>query len=505
MQAAIRNTAAALVLFALNAHADSLYIAPLGNDDSPTPNNPATPLATIRTGISTAASGDSIIIAPGTYTESNLVLDKNLTLTGNAEVDTIIQAADAPGNANARVFSVEPGIRIEVKFITIRNGFFEEIGSDHIGAGIHNAGDLTLVNSTVTDNTAGPGANGGGIFNSDTGNLAIIDSTISNNAAGDGVDNPDGVGGVPGSGGGIFNAGTVTILRSLVSGNNAGAGGAGMFGAPGGNGGGLANIGTATSHCSTFSGNCTGPAGVGEMGTSNGGNGGAVDSTGFPFTATFSTFTLNKAHFFGGGVHFNHPGDFFIIGNTIAFDNIIVGGADNGPDIAGTITSRGYNIVGDPSFFSFGGQTDMVGKDPLIGALSDNGGPTLTHALLPGSPAIDAADQDPTDPPPIDQRGFARSDGLLDIGAFEFGAEPPVARATPAITDITIDGKIISFTLEPTYVDEIYTLKIWDDFDFEQPATPVAGGIDISGTGDPMIFTDGFEPGDTSAWSISIE
>ena len=82
--------------------------------------------------------------------------------------------------------------------------------------------------------------------------------------------------------------------------------------------------------------------------------------------------------------------------------------------------STGNNIVGDATGCTFGTQsTDRVGSgaspvDPRLGPLADNGGPTMTHALLDGSPAIDAADQAAA--PPVDQRGAPRNP---DIGAYE--------------------------------------------------------------------------------------
>ncbi len=79
--------------------------------------------------------------------------------------------------------------------------------------------------------------------------------------------------------------------------------------------------------------------------------------------------------------------------------------------------------------------------DPKLAPLDDNGGPTLTMALLPGSPAIDAAD--PAAAPATDQRGIARPVGPApDIGAFEYGL-PAVLRISgpqPADLDILVSA-----------------------------------------------------------------
>ncbi len=104
--------------------------------------------------------------------------------------------------------------------------------------------------------------------------------------------------------------------------------------------------------------------------------------------------------------------------------------ADNqtGSDCRSPVESRGHNLVGDGCLCTTTG--DLVGTvsepiDPLLGELRDNGGPTLTHALLPGSPAIDAGNPAPpgtvgTACPATAQRGVARPQGpRCDIGAFE--------------------------------------------------------------------------------------
>src|SRR4029079_18609247 len=88
----------------------------------------------------------------------------------------------------------------------------------------------------------------------------------------------------------------------------------------------------------------------------------------------------------------------------------------------GTVTSLGYNLSSDNGGGFLTGPGDQINTDPFLGPLQDNGGPTLTHALLPGSPAIDAGDPNFTPPPHYDQRGpgFSRVfGGRIDIGSFE--------------------------------------------------------------------------------------
>jgi hypothetical protein len=103
-----------------------------------------------------------------------------------------------------------------------------------------------------------------------------------------------------------------------------------------------------------------------------------------------------------------------------------------GANIDGTAMSLGYNISSDDGGGNLTGPGDQINTDPMLGPLQNNGGATLTHALLAGSPAINAGDPNFTPPPFYDQRGspFVRVfNGRIDIGSFE--VQPP-HRATPA-------------------------------------------------------------------------
>jgi hypothetical protein len=139
--------------------------------------------------------------------------------------------------------------------------------------------------------------------------------------------------------------------------------------------------------------------------------------------------TDNSAHT-GGGV-------FLVNGVTSNVRNSIIAGNlvdlnGTGPDVSGLFSSGGHNLIGDGSGatgFANGANGDQVGTavnpiDARLGPLADNGGPTQTHALLPGSAAIDKGDN--TGVPATDQRGagFRRTVGsATDIGAFE--VQPP--------------------------------------------------------------------------------
>jgi hypothetical protein len=122
------------------------------------------------------------------------------------------------------------------------------------------------------------------------------------------------------------------------------------------------------------------------------------------------------------------------IGNTV-----LNAGTPENISGGGSVTSHGYNVCSDNGSGFLNGPGDQINSDPMLGPLQDNGGPTFTHALLPGSPAIDAGDPNFTPPPYYDQRGpdFWRvRNGRIDSGSFEVqaGSTPtatPTSTATP--------------------------------------------------------------------------
>ncbi|MEX1245345.1 MAG: choice-of-anchor Q domain-containing protein [Thermoanaerobaculia bacterium] len=262
------------------------------------------------------------------------------------------------------------------------------------GGGISNSsGDLTLVTSSITGNTSsGPG---GGIETS-TGVFVITDSSIANNTAS----------GATADGGAIFTSSTnVTISGSTFSGNSAGDDGGVFFN----------SSGTWTITNSTFSGNSAGD------------QGGAFSFEGGTWTVTNVTLSGNSASE-GGGL--------FLGSGTVTLRNTILANApsENCFQSFGTLSSSGNNLSNDTTCaFALTASGDLNNTDPMLGPLASNGGPTQTHALLGGSPAIDAAGGCP--PPATDQRGVVRPQGpACDIGSFELqgGVETPTL--TPTVT-----------------------------------------------------------------------
>jgi hypothetical protein len=339
-------------------------------------------LGSLRQALASAHDGDTIdatgVSGVITLTTGELLVDKTVTINGGG---ADVLAVD--GNASSRVFHIGSGERTTISGLTIRNGH-----DDNVGGGIENesGATLTIVNSTVTGNTAGsignPAVEGGGIYN--LGTLSIVNSTVSGNAAG----------GISGGGGGIFNDGPLTIVNSTFSGNTANTGG-GIHHA-------AAAI-TVTITNSTFSGNSASAYGGACF------NGGTMQIGN-------STFSGNSATT-GGGI---------LVFGPLQIGNSVLNTGDSGKNIdsfgAVTVISLGYNLSSDDGSGHLTGPGDQINTVPVLGPLQDNGGPTFTHALLPGSPAIDAGNPGFAPPPRYDQRGrgFARVvHGRIDIGSFE--------------------------------------------------------------------------------------
>jgi hypothetical protein len=316
--------------------------------------------------------------------------------------------------------------------VTILNSTVSGNGAHLAGGGIYNdasndgSATLTIMNSTIDRNSAAyngfpfGGGEGGGIYN-DVGIVTITNSVVSNNSAGVSVEFP------VGTGGGISNYGTLTITNSTITSNQVEL-----------VGGGIANAGTLTITNSTISGNSANGQHDGQPYGRGGGISGSV-------TLTNSTLSGNYANLVGGGVDgggaitnstvSDNNGGGISVAGTLEIGNTILKAGAGGPNISnngGTVTSRGYNISSDDGSGLLNGPGDQINTDPMLGPLQNNGGPTLTHALLPGSPAINTGDPNFTPPPAYDQRGspFVRVfNGRIDIGSFE--VQPP-RRLTPS-------------------------------------------------------------------------
>ncbi len=447
----------------------------------------------LRQALAGANDGDTIDFAvTGTIglTSGELLVNKSITISGAAPNSLVVRRSS---NTQFRIFHVMPSVTATIAGLTINSGEAGQQGGggilndhatltidncavhnsfalqDNYGGGIYNDGSagsatLTILNSVITSNHAYSA--GGGIYN-DASNggsatLTITNTSVSENQAAFISD----VGLSGGEGGGIFNdGGTVIITNSNVNDNSAGL----SDPPPASFGGGISNYGTLTITNSTINGN---QCGWGGGGISNSGaltvvtstvsnNAAASEYDGKPYgvgggisggTLTFTNSTLsgNYANVSVGGIgvaggtitnstisgnngSVSFGGGGLEIGNTIL--NASAGSA-NITNYGGTLTSHGYNLSSDDGGGYLNGPGDQINTDPLLGPLQNNGGPTLTHALLTGSPAIDAGNPSFTPPPWNDQRGpdfYRLRNNRLDIGSFEV-QEGPAVTPTPTPT-----------------------------------------------------------------------
>ena len=141
---------------------------------------------------------------------------------------------------------------------------------------------------------------------------------------------------------------------------------------------------------------------------------------------------------------------------TLDIESTILNRGELGPNILndGTVTSHGYNLSSDDGGGVLNGPGDQINTDPLVGPLQNNGGPTFTHQLLPGSPAIDTGDPNFTPPPFLDQRGpgFDRVvNGRIDKGSFELQAgTTPTPTPSPTATATATATAKATPTVTPT-------------------------------------------------------
>ena len=348
----------------------------------------------LREALGLIADGGTITFDPTlaggsmALTAGPLVVGRSVTVDGSTAPGITLD-----GGGVDRVLVVAAGAAGTVSDLTLRNGYGFQLAGCVLNNGTLTLDHATVTGCTMTTDKGDFWQGGGGIYNGDGATFNLIDSTVSDNTSG-------------WTGGGIysfFNT-TTNVVRSTISGNVA------LDVA-----GGLRTLGTVNVDNSSISGN-----------TSTAWHGGAMFVTDGVATITNSTVTGNNAPAGTTGGLF--VGTFGPSSASLDIENSIV--AANGdygcflaPFGAGAValTSLGGNVFTDGTCFPVAGDQQVA--DAGLGALADNGGPTFTHALLAGSPAIDAA---VGSCPDVDQRGVSRPQGGgCDVGAFELESAAP--------------------------------------------------------------------------------
>ncbi len=434
----------------------------------------------LRQVIASSVPGANVIFVTNgmiVLTSGSLILSNNLSIIGPGATNLAIS-----GNKAGRVFTISPTATVKISGLTICNGLGASGSVGSIGQGVAPYGG-----------TGGDGAPGGGIYNA--GTLSLIGCSVSNNVAGTGGEGGygswfqhsfghSGTGGNGGAGGGIYNAGTIVLTGCTINNNAAGNGGRGGLaqstnsigeaatyggnGGNGGDGGGCYNAGTLMLTNCTFGGNSygnggtiytnQGPPGYSPTPGSPGTVGGLYSKGSLALVA--STISGNK----GTGVYVQS-------GFAVNLWNTLVS------DVSGTVNSQGNNLIGG---------------NPMLGPLTNNGGQTLSFALLPGSPAIDAGD-DTLASLVTDQRGFPRDAGAhVDIGAFELQpAAPPNPIMSRSGANLAIQWPVAASNYVLQFSPSLLPPMVW---------TNVTDAVTTQGQSNQVILSPAGDKGFYRLW-----
>jgi CSLREA domain-containing protein len=463
--------------FIVNSTADAVDASP-GNGTCATTAGACTLRAAIQEANALAGS-DTITLPAGVYTLTLTGANENNAATGDLDVTStiIINGAGASttiidANSIDRVFDVRSAGALTLNGVTVRRGFAildpTTVGFP-LGGGILviDGGSITISSSVVRDNAVAAGGYGGGILALGSAPPApvvtatITNSTVIQNGApaqtlGCGSDCKGGGGGI-----GAFGKMTLTISDSTISGNTANDG----AGIASGNAGG-SDMATVTITKSTISGNTAARKGGGV------GAGGGFGATSGTMTIANSTISGNTAADRAGALLYEENSLVQLINVTISnnasgqvaavfgdncsgscprgelrVQNTIIAN-NTGAASANCATGGGNNLIDLGNNLEFPGTAcgfalaSDVRANPLLAALANNGGPTQTHGLTAGSPAIDAGKDTVCAASPVsgvDQRGAARPAGAhCDMGSYEFGAS---VGTTARILDLDGDGQ----------------------------------------------------------------
>ena len=365
-------------------------------------------IGALQTQINNAPTGSVITVTSGVLIET-LTLNKNVTLSGSWWNKPVLDAEN-----RGTVLRVLPGVSVTLRGLSLRNG------NAAFGGGILNEGSLTLDRCLIANNSA---TFGGGIAN--FGTLQLLQCVVSNNVASESggglftttnattrITNSIVIANTANEGAGAMNFGDTAVAQSLIASNHA-------FGASGNGGAARSYSGQLQIIGSTLSGNVASL----NLSTSLSGRGGGIRVDGGVAQVVSSTVAFNYAETSGGGCSVFSSANLECV-NSIFSDNT----AAQSPDASGTLNSLGWNLIRNTAGTFITGTTtgNLLGVNPLLLPLHDNGGPTLTHQLATNSPVIDAGFASTNTP---DQRGirrpfdvpwFKNANDAGDIGALEF-------------------------------------------------------------------------------------
>lgn len=300
-------------------------------------------------------------------------------------INSTIQENFAPTGGGG-LWNANADVTIEESHITENSASTE--GAGNFGGALYNVGQMIVRRSTIDYNSA---TDGGGIYSQGAhSSLLVEDSTIKDNSV------------TSGAGALQLGDGTISIVNTTVSGNNAG-----IF------------------------------AGGVEVGSTNG-------------SQTFQNVTIYGNSAPEASNFYQDSGEVILSPSlrNVIIANPLGGGANCG--FLRADASLGNNLSDDETC-NFTGAGDQQAVNPLLGPLADNGGPTLTHLPGQGSPAIDAGDN--AFCPAADQRGYVRPvDDICDIGAVDADGEsnPATATATPTVPTATPTPTVPTATPTPT-------------------------------------------------------
>ena len=458
--------------------------------------------------------GDDVIEFHDSLIGGTILLDAALgELAIHSHVEVLGPGADrltVDAGGNSRVFRVGSEASAVIAGLTITGGWAEDAngGADAAGGGICNFGVLTLEGVLLTGSYAG---GGGGVCNFAAATLAGV--TVSGNSAREG--------------GGIANyePGVMTVTASTIAGNLGGGGIrneadltlTGVTVADNA-GGGITNEGPLAIADSTISGNTTDGAG------------GGIQNYQFPLTLTNSTISGNSSQYHGGGLYVNggaarlvnvtvadnraledgggifrydHHGAVVTLHNTIVAGNVRGAQGERSEVVGALDDASSHNLIGS------------AGGPAGLGPLADNGGPTLTHALLPHSAALDAGSNSRAQDAGLthDQRGFDRfvdadgdGDAIVDVGAYESDVLPPPVRVlhVPGPHDFDGEADVLEFEDRPALDITEYTVALW--FQADDPTggaqTLIARGEDWAHDKAQWVveLNDRVHPGKLQLW-----